>query len=193
MSDVYDKEQVRTEAKLMEATLEIARVTSNLLDLVREGLQQVREVLVCSAGEYTCDEAVTMSTVLSVLGCEDIAVEFMAQHADEDGPEDRHYLKEPDPPTEWRVTFGVQYDGTAMVHPSVSWAHRDGYLVIEADGEMAARLAAIDVLGHAWSNIYPAGSVNGLEAYFPRGELARLSQSGDGQWVLTVNETGGRL
>lgn len=76
--------------------------------------------------------------------------------------------------TEWAITFGVQYP--ELPHARFSRAHCDGYVVIEAPTEDAARRLATSRLGREWSHIYPyrSGSAYDLpESRFPLGEIER--------------------
>lgn len=78
--------------------------------------------------------------------------------------------------TEYRITFGMQYDHEP--HPQFSEAHPNGWLAILAPDELIARHAAIAALGTTWSSIYhpvddgyPRG--NGHDNY-NRGELGYI-------------------
>ena len=77
--------------------------------------------------------------------------------------------------TDFYVTFGSQYPREG--HPTWAGAHRDGWLRVVADDELAARLAVIEKLGRAWSSIYESLADMSVE-YYPLGELGVLQ---DGQ------------
>jgi hypothetical protein len=53
----------------------------------------------------------------------------------------------------FRITFGQRY--RSETHPAGDWIHPDGYVVIVADNELAARRKADKVFGpEGWSMIY---------------------------------------
>lgn len=76
---------------------------------------------------------------------------------------------------EWLVSFGQQYTGW-YEHPFVPWAHKDGYLLIEAENVVEATVCAGNLLGRHWSMIYEKSKHTDAEwlLVFPRGELARV-------------------
>jgi hypothetical protein len=58
-----------------------------------------------------------------------------------------------DPKTVFRITFGQRY--RTEQHPTGEWITPDGYVVIVADSEEAARAKADEVFGkEGWSMIY---------------------------------------
>lgn len=69
------------------------------------------------------------------------------------------------------VTFGVQYSHTP--HPKDPRIHPDGWLVVMAFNENAARRHLESILGDRWSFIYEGVEPPGA-GYYPRGQVAEL-------------------
>lgn len=72
---------------------------------------------------------------------------------------------------EFFITFGVQY--SRVPHPTFPLAHPDGWVVIEAPDEEAAREHAYARLGQRWAFIYTADTFD--TSWHPLGELARFA------------------
>jgi hypothetical protein len=76
---------------------------------------------------------------------------------------------------DFRITFGMRY--AHEPHPKAGLLDftptPDGYVVIEAEDEFTARMAAFAFLGKAWAFIY-AEPFEDWSDRFPRGELARF-------------------
>lgn len=100
--------------------------------------------------------------------------------------------------SEFRVTFGQKY--AREPHPTVRWAHPDGWATIDAPDHMTARQLAVAVLGASWGGLYDvAGHDGGLLgdvlghavdwSLFPRGELARIHTDGS----VTVHDPAAEL
>lgn len=79
----------------------------------------------------------------------------------------------------WYLTFGVQY--SREPHPTWPGAHPDGWVVILAPTEPAARELAIAHFKLHWSMLSPDAyfpvELN-KQKYYPRGELAVLTAEG---------------
>lgn len=75
--------------------------------------------------------------------------------------------------TVFRVTFGVQY--RTERHPVFEWITPDGYVIIVAKDEPAARAKAHEVFGDKWAFIYDYLDIeNGRfnPGSYPEGALA---------------------
>lgn len=163
------------------------------VDRMRDALRVLSEILGENAECLTCTEAEAVRSLFDLAGLEPEGLRIVAEHQRLDAECVGHEGVDPDadcaPMRSHFVTFGVQY--AHEPHPRCAWVHPDGWLRIEAQTEQDARLAAVDLLGSAWSMCYtPSDEDEWRDSikFFPRGELAVLD---DG--VLTVHETGGRL
>lgn len=71
------------------------------------------------------------------------------------------------------LTFGSQY--AVEAHPNWKKAHPNGYVVVVAPNELAARALAFGTFGTAWSMIYHSSEFNPLDEehqrWYPKGKL----------------------
>lgn len=75
---------------------------------------------------------------------------------------------------EFALTFGQKYHREE--HPKFPGAHPDGYVIIVADDAAAARGLAIAHFGTFWCDLYGPDTWAASAHYFPRGELARITE-----------------
>lgn len=78
------------------------------------------------------------------------------------------------------LTFGVQYRHTP--HPYWNGAHPDGWVLIQAPDEAAARKLAVRYFGYNWSTTYDALNFNEAEnqqLYYELGCIASLTTDGE--------------
>lgn len=90
---------------------------------------------------------------------------------------------------DYYVTFGQRY--AREPHPTFPGAHPDGYVVIEAADEEAARATAYTVFDNRYAFIYPEPPAG---EFAPRGEIGRVRSDGSLSWdtvpvVRYVEET----
>lgn len=77
------------------------------------------------------------------------------------------------------LTFGVKY--RHEVHPHWEGADPDGWVLIEALDEPAARALAQQYLGMFWSMLYPDTHFTeelNKRMYYPKGTIATISADG---------------
>lgn len=77
----------------------------------------------------------------------------------------------PEPPTQFRVTFGQRYRTES--HPTFPSCDPSGWVTILARDVFEARACANTTFGDAWSMLYPSDQMD--ESFFPHGEITRLT------------------
>lgn len=80
----------------------------------------------------------------------------------------------PTPLQNFYVTFGMMY--RYEKHPYWEWAHPDGWLLVKAPDEEAARLLLRQCIGNRYAFIYTEGRLK--QEYHPMGRIATISTDG---------------
>jgi hypothetical protein len=89
------------------------------------------------------------------------------------------WVGRPTPLQNFYLTFGVKYRREA--HPHWEGADPDGWVLITAPDEPAARALAQEYLGMYWSMLYPGTHFTeelNKRMYYPKGTIATISADG---------------